>query len=743
MIRRVKRIVVLVLTTTMLCTTGITAIAASNDGWTEASQTQAGKNNGAWNNWIKTWETVKNDSSQMSLTPGKNASELNFAWYSKDNEKNSKLKIGKKQDLSDAREISVTTKDIANNAYKYNKATATDLQENTTYYYSYQVNGVWSAATTYKTRSTKSFSFLYIGDPQIGSSSDNTATGASTSQGQDAAVRNDSFNWNNTINTALKSNPNVSFMVSAGDQIQTTSAKSNEQDIEYAGYLSPDALKSLPVATTIGNHDSKNPNYTYHFNNPNASNLGLTDAGGDYYYSYGNTLFITLNTNNKNIAEHKELIEKAVKENKDVKWRIVTIHHDIYGSGEHSNEVDIVNLRYNLIPIFEENKIDVVLTGHDHTYSRSLILKGGVKDESKIIDQDTFEDQFENYDLEGKETSQAYKDYLKSIEDSKAVQKVTKDVTYKNGNVVDPSGILYMTANSASGSKYYDLVQHKQAYIAARWQEDIPTYSTIDVDEVSFTINTYRTDNGEKIDNTFSIIKSIDKSSLNELIAAGEDKNNTKDTYTTSSFNKLEKSLTSAKSISSKSYATSQEIADAYTNLKEAINGIELKGDVTELKELTDKAQATLDSAVIGNEKGQYPAEAKEELAAAIKSAKVTLESKDTNQNSVDKAADTLKNAIEKFNSKVVKENSSETQKTENDNTSEVAGSNTENSNSDNENGKESTISTASNAVKTGDDFSSYIAIMAVISAGGLVYINRKKIYSKLKEFEDKKIVNK
>ena len=36
--------------------------------------------------------------------------------------------------------------------------------------------------------------------------------------------------------------------------------------------------------------------------------------------------------------------------------------------------------------------------------------------------------------------------------------------------VTDPQGILYMTANSASGSKYYELVSTQQDYIAARSQ---------------------------------------------------------------------------------------------------------------------------------------------------------------------------------------------------------------------------------------------------------------------------------
>ena len=99
-------------------------------------------------------------------------------------------------------------------------------------------------------------------------------------------------------------------MISAGDQVNKTGEAKEE---EYASYLSADALKGLAVATTIGNHDSLNEDYMYHFNNPNNTENGKTQAGGDYYYSYGEGLFVVLNTNNYNVAEHQKTIEEAVK----------------------------------------------------------------------------------------------------------------------------------------------------------------------------------------------------------------------------------------------------------------------------------------------------------------------------------------------------------------------------------------------------------------------------------------------
>lgn len=225
------------------------------------------------------------------------------------------------------------------------------------------------------------------------------------------------------------------------------------------------------MATTVGNHDADNANYTYHFNRTNASELGSNKVvGGDYYFKYGNALFIMLNTQDTNVAEHKQFIEQTVAANKDCKWRIVTLHQDIYGSAEHSNEPEITNLRYQLTPIFEQNDIDAVLTGHDHAYSRSKMLLGGTK--ANDYTDDEFDAELEK-DMDAGENpttktvapgnikndstdekDQKYLTYLKSIMDEKAIETVKK----QGSSVINPEGVLYMTAGSSLGSKYYDLV---------------------------------------------------------------------------------------------------------------------------------------------------------------------------------------------------------------------------------------------------------------------------------------------
>lgn len=536
-----KKAAAAAMTATILATSAtVLQAAAPPDGHTNAQDTVEAYG-GAYSNWMTKWNsTISKDREQISLSPGSDNSSLNFAWYTKKASGIQKLKIAENKRLTNAtvyeakQTEAVTDKD--DTTYVSNKVTATDLKADSTYYYSYQKDGQWTAPEKYTTDNGSKFSFIFVGDPQIGSS--NELKGAATEEfynAQSAAVANDAFNWNTTLNQAMEKTGNkASFVLSSGDQIQSTKKKSPNKaawgsEIEYSGYLSPDVLKNLPVATTVGNHDADNANYTYHFNTANASELGSNGkVGGDYWFKHDNALFIMLNTQDTNVEEHKQFIEQTVAANKDCKWRIVTLHQDIYGSAEHSNEPEITNLRYQLAPIFEDNKVDVVLTGHDHAYSRTQILKGGHKtteytddDFDSMLDKDM--DAGENpdtvYTAKGNikadttdPSEKAYLNYLNQVMDKDAIQQVTK----KGTTVFNPTGILYMTAGSSSGSKYYDLVPRQQSYIANRWQQDVPTYSVIDITDTTFTINTYRTDTEEKIDETFSIAKVNESENKNQ-----------------------------------------------------------------------------------------------------------------------------------------------------------------------------------------------------------------------------------
>ena len=64
-------------------------------------------------------------------------------------------------------------KDDSGNTYTSNKVTASGLKEGTTYYYRYEPeDGEYSSVRSHTVEPSESFSFAFVGDPQIGSSNE-------------------------------------------------------------------------------------------------------------------------------------------------------------------------------------------------------------------------------------------------------------------------------------------------------------------------------------------------------------------------------------------------------------------------------------------------------------------------------------------------------------------------------------------------------------------------------------------
>lgn len=546
-----------------------------------------------------TGEGESYDSSRIILTPGKTAKDLGFAWYSQKKGEPA-VKIGKKEDLSDAQEFKGTATEInrsnQKNTYKAsNKVTVEGLfEENTTYYYSYTddvKNPNWSEVQSYTTKKTTNFQTILVGDPQIG---------ASGSQGQGTAddinIAVDTFNWNKTLEQAKITASNASFILSAGDQIDYAGTDSsdgkNVRESEYAGFTYPALLRMLPLATTIGNHESKGTDYKYHYNNPNSEDgLGSTNSGSDYYFIYGNVLFISLNSNNRNTVEHRELLKKAVESNPDAKWKVVMFHHDIYGSGQPHSDTDGANLRALFAPLMDEFGIDMCLTGHDHSYARSYLMADGT-----------------------------------------AIQ-------YDDSVAINPEGTLYIAAGSASGSKFYKLATTKQYYIAERSNTQIPTFSTIDFSDESIVIKTYDY-NGNKYADDYTLYKTGEKVSMKDLIAQAKEIKN--DGYTDASWNKLQSEIAAAEDLMKYTAEDkgAAQLAAVYDKTNDADNANDMlnyygyaqgdykRGDSTALKAgfstLLDK---TMDMQLLIAKKkfeNQYD---------SLLEAKVNLQKKETNKN--------------------------------------------------------------------------------------------------------------
>ena len=74
------------------------------------------------------------------------------------------------------------------------------------------------------------------------------------------------------------------------------------------------------------------------------------------------------------------------------------------------------------------------------------------------------------------------------------------------GRITNPTGTIFITAGSASGSKYYDMKKTSESYAEVRMQLYSPTFSNLTVSGNCLTLTTYRVDTMEAID-TVSIVK--------------------------------------------------------------------------------------------------------------------------------------------------------------------------------------------------------------------------------------------
>ena len=507
-----------------------------------------------------TWKTAGAyaDSGKIALTPGKTEKDLNFAWYSV-TKGTPAVKVWKVGAESSAKIIRGTSSSISAENWQgstYAAANKVNIEnffdEKTEYKYQYTDNydgnaTVWSTPVSYNTADASNFSVILTGDPQIGASGSGTDKNAD----DDSAAR-DTYNWNKTMVQALTTAPNAAFLLSAGDQIDKSGATSSDDKktraSEYAGYLYPEVFRSLPIASTIGNHDMAGVDYSNHFNNPNSGDrLGATEAGSDYYFSYGDVLFISLNSNNRNQEEHRALMTKAVNSNKDAKWKVVIFHSDIYGSGAPHADTDASTNRIIFAPLMDEFDVDVCFTGHDHTYSRSYqILDGNVID----------------YDI-------------------------------TDGSVTNPEGTLYVSTGSGSGSKYYNLLNYTPYFIADRTNVCLPAYSVVDFTDGELTIKTYDYTGAQYAEN-FTIKKTDSEASVDEIIEKAEDKlAGDLSKYTAESVATLRKAVKELKDMK-EAYTTADDamIEDIVTNYNTSADRIRGYGSI---KNAEDKDMGTAD----------------------------------------------------------------------------------------------------------------------------------------------------
>ncbi|GAB3940092.1 purple acid phosphatase family protein [Corynebacterium tapiri] len=351
--------------------------------------------------------------------------------------------------------------------YFSKEAVLTGLEPNTEYAYQIGTEAAgWSQPQSFRTGDgDDTWDFLAFGDAQIG-------------VGGVAFDREQADNWNAAVTAGLADAPNAEMLLSLGDQVDGWGGVAFVTK-QYDHFFEPDALRSIPTAVLPGNHETY-PTYLEgmaHFREHSA----LPNEHGDsnYFYERNNALFVSLNTNlssPEEIADQANFVRSTVAEHgQDKDWVIVTEHHSPFSQGTHYTDDDVRAIREQLTPVFSEVGVDLVLSGHDHIYTRSHLMNG--------------------------------------------TQPVIPSTAAKRGDVLTPGAneTLYIATSTTGAGKFYDfqaedgrkLPNARQEFLkpedmhpsTAVWRQDYtPDYSKVAVTPTELTVTTYNVHNPQVVD---------------------------------------------------------------------------------------------------------------------------------------------------------------------------------------------------------------------------------------------------
>lgn len=416
-----KSFIAIILTAVLVLSLPLGAFAASSN--TPAPQ-----------NWYASQNAILETNGRIALTPGATENDRNFSWALSSFEQcpdGEQFMYADNEDFENAVYIEADAVTDSSFIYVANRVSLTDLDAGT-YYYNYTCGGKWQEPAQFNINDTSDgFTVMFCSDVQLGRSGDDA----------NDAVINDTYGWARALDSAVSKAPDMDFIVSAGDQVNVALNKS-----QYNAFLYPEQLRSYPIAAAVGNHDFYTSYYSYHFFNPNVCGEEILSlCGDDYYFSYGNAVFIVLNSNDLLVPEHDAAIESAIKAYPDAKWRIVVMHHTAYIPNNDGEENTTAKL---FAPLFDKYDIDMVLSGHEHVYSRTEPLTAGKP---------------------------------------------------------DANGVIYFEASTASGCNHCHF-NNTDERIAATLNTEEPTYSLVNFGENEISVTSYLTDTDEVFD-SFTVTK--------------------------------------------------------------------------------------------------------------------------------------------------------------------------------------------------------------------------------------------
>jgi acid phosphatase type 7 len=177
------------------------------------------------------------------------------------------------------------------------------------------------------------------------------------------------------------------FWMMLGDNAYDSGTDAEYQSKMFNVY--PHMMRQSPLWATIGNHDGYSadsatqtgPFYDIH-TFPKNGEAGGVASGTEAYYSfnYGNIHVVVLDSYETSRSTTGAMMNwlKADLANVSATWLIAIWHHPPYTKGSHNSdtETNLIEMRKNFLPVLENYGVDLVLTGHSHSYERSKFIDG-------------------------------------------------------------------------------------------------------------------------------------------------------------------------------------------------------------------------------------------------------------------------------------------------------------------------------------------------------------------------------
>lgn len=177
------------------------------------------------------------------------------------------------------------------------------------------------------------------------------------------------------------------MMLFLGDNAYNTGKDAEYQNAFFDVY--GDMFKKSVAWSCLGNHDGQSADsatqsgpYYDIFTFPTEGEAGGTASGTEAYYSfdYANIHFIILDSHHSSRAVGGAMYNWALTDIQNTKhdWIVTLFHHPPYSKGSHDSDEDHrpIEMRENFMPMLEANGVDLVLSGHSHSYERSYFLNG-------------------------------------------------------------------------------------------------------------------------------------------------------------------------------------------------------------------------------------------------------------------------------------------------------------------------------------------------------------------------------